>query len=46
MKWTTNRLSMFFPLAMFTEVRAEAKRLDRSVSWVIQRAWTIYRSRP
>jgi uncharacterized small protein (TIGR04563 family) len=45
MKWATNRLSMFFPVAMFAEVRAEAKRLDRSVSWVIQRAWTIYRSR-
>jgi uncharacterized small protein (TIGR04563 family) len=46
MQWARNRISMFFPIEMYDEVRAEAKRLRRPVSWVIQRAWTIYRSRP
>ena len=45
MQWARNRISMFFPIAMYTEVRDEAKRLNRPVSWVIQQAWTIYRAR-
>lgn len=45
MQWARNRISMFFPVAMYNEIRAEAKRLNRSASWVIQQAWTIYRAR-
>lgn len=45
MNWRRNHCTIFFPLAMFIEIRAEAKRLDRSVSWILQRAWTIYRAK-
>jgi len=31
--------SLYFPDWMLDEMRAEARRLDRPVSWVIQRAW-------
>jgi len=33
--------SLYFPLEMLDEIREQAKRLDRSLSWVIQRAWTV-----
>lgn len=33
------KITVYFPPAMMAEIRAEAKRLDRSVSWIIQRAW-------
>lgn len=32
---------MYFPMEMLDEIREQAKRLDRSLSWVIQRAWTV-----
>jgi hypothetical protein len=28
---------------MLDEIAAEARRLDRSMSWVVQRAWTLAR---
>ena len=31
--------SMYFPEAMLTEIQHEADRQDRSLSWIIQRAW-------
>lgn len=31
--------SLYLPREMLDEVEAEAKRQDRSVSWVIQQAW-------
>lgn len=31
--------SLYFPEEMLREITAEAKRLDRSLSWVVQRAW-------
>jgi uncharacterized small protein (TIGR04563 family) len=31
--------SLYFPEQMLQEMAAEAKRLDRSLSWVVQRAW-------
>lgn len=34
---------MYFPQEQAEELRAEAKRLERSMSWVIQRAWQIAR---
>lgn len=31
--------SLYFPAEMLEEIKAEAARLDRSVSWLVQRAW-------
>lgn len=31
--------SLYFPAEMLKEIKAEADRLDRSMSWVVQRAW-------
>ncbi len=33
--------SLYFPMEMLDEIRHQAKRLDRSLSWVIQRAWMV-----
>lgn len=35
--------SLYFPEEMLVEIREEASRLDRSLSWVVQRAWKIAR---
>jgi uncharacterized small protein (TIGR04563 family) len=35
--------SLYFPEEMLVEIRAEAERLDRSLSWVVQRAWKLAR---
>jgi uncharacterized small protein (TIGR04563 family) len=35
--------SFYFPAEMLDEFAAEARRLDRSLSWVVQRAWRIAR---
>lgn len=31
--------SLYFPEEMLSEIAAEAQRLDRSLSWVVQYAW-------
>jgi uncharacterized small protein (TIGR04563 family) len=31
--------SLYFPEEMLQEIKDEAARLDRSLSWVVQRAW-------
>jgi uncharacterized small protein (TIGR04563 family) len=31
--------SLYFPEAMLEEIQNEAQRLQRSMSWVVQRAW-------
>ncbi len=31
--------SLYFPDLMLAEIAEEAKRLDRSLSWIVQRAW-------
>ena len=31
--------SLYFPEQMLREIVAQARRLDRSPSWVVQRAW-------
>jgi uncharacterized small protein (TIGR04563 family) len=31
--------SLYFTEAMLLEIQAEANRLDRSMSWVVQYAW-------
>lgn len=36
--------SFYFPDWMTREVEAEAMRLDRSVSWILQRAWKLARA--
>jgi uncharacterized small protein (TIGR04563 family) len=35
--------SLYFPEAMLQEIKDEASRLDRSLSWVVQRAWKLAR---
>jgi uncharacterized small protein (TIGR04563 family) len=35
--------SLYFPEAMLTEMKEEAARLKRSLSWVVQRAWKVAR---
>jgi uncharacterized small protein (TIGR04563 family) len=33
--------SLYFPEQMLSEIQQEAARLDRSLSWVMQRAWRL-----
>ena len=35
--------SLYFPEEMLQEIKDEAARLDRSLSWVVQRAWKTAR---
>lgn len=35
--------SLYFPEDMLQEIRHEAERLDRSLSWLLQRAWKLAR---
>jgi uncharacterized small protein (TIGR04563 family) len=35
--------SLYFPESMLDDIKAEAKRLKRSLSWVVQRAWKVAR---
>jgi uncharacterized small protein (TIGR04563 family) len=35
--------SLYFPEEMLKEIQAEASRQDRSLSWVVQRAWKTAR---
>jgi len=37
----TRRQALYFPEEMLKELRAESKRQDRSISWLIQQAWKI-----
>ncbi|MBI4952879.1 MAG: TIGR04563 family protein [Myxococcales bacterium] len=36
--------SLYFPETMLQEIKEEAARLDRSLSWVVQRAWKLARA--
>ena len=36
--------SLYFPDRMLIEIREEGARLDRSMSWIVQRAWKVARS--
>ena len=36
--------SLYFPESMLLQIQQEATRLDRSLSWVMQRAWKIART--
>ena len=35
--------SLYFPEEMLREIEVEATRLDRSLSWMVQRAWKASR---
>ena len=35
--------SLYFPEAMLQEITGEAARQDRSLSWIVQKAWKIAR---
>ncbi len=35
--------SLYFPEEMLEEIKAEAGRQDRSLSWIIQKAWKVAR---
>ena len=35
--------SLYFPEGMLDEVRLEATRQDRSLSWIVQAAWRLAR---
>ena len=35
--------SLYFPEDMLSEIQTEATRQDRSLSWIVQRAWQIAR---
>lgn len=36
--------SLYFPEEMLKEIEDEAKRQDRSLSWIVQQAWRIARN--
>ena len=36
--------SLYFPEDMLKEIQEEATRQDRSLSWIVQKAWKIARS--
>lgn len=35
--------SLYFPQTMLEEMQKEAKRQDRSLSWIVQQAWRVAR---
>jgi uncharacterized small protein (TIGR04563 family) len=35
--------SLYFPETMLVEMKEEAGRLSRSLSWIVQRAWKVAR---
>ncbi len=35
--------SLYFPETMLKEIQTEAARQDRSLSWIVQKAWKIAR---
>jgi uncharacterized small protein (TIGR04563 family) len=37
--------SLYFPEEMLAEIKQEATRLDRSLSWVVQQAWKVARQK-
>ncbi len=43
MKSDKRKQSLYFPEEMLEEIKREANRQDRSLSWIVQRAWTIAR---
>ncbi len=44
MKSDKRKQSLYFPEDMLEEIKFEANRQDRSLSWIVQRAWNIART--
>jgi uncharacterized small protein (TIGR04563 family) len=42
-KTDKRKQSLYFPEQMLIEMKEEATRLNRSLSWVVQRAWKVAR---
>jgi uncharacterized small protein (TIGR04563 family) len=42
MKVRDCKQSLYFPREMLDQIEAEAKRLDRSLSWVLQQLWKMH----
>ena len=42
-KTDKRKQSLYFPESMLDEIKQEAVRLNRSLSWVVQRAWKVAR---
>lgn len=42
-KSRVNKQSLYFSSMMLREIKEEAARMDRSLSWTIQRAWEVAR---
>jgi uncharacterized small protein (TIGR04563 family) len=43
-KSEANKRSVYLTEEIINEIKAEAKRQDRSVSWMLQRSWIIART--
>lgn len=41
----SRKKSLYFPQEMQDEIKSEADRLDRSLSWVLTKAWKLARER-
>ncbi len=39
--FTKRKQSLYFPEEMLREIQAEARRQDRSLSWIVQRSWKL-----
>jgi len=37
--------SLYFPTDMHDEIKSEAARLERSLSWVVTKAWKLARAK-
>ena len=42
-KSDARKQSLYFPEDMLEEIKEQAARLDRPLSWVVQRAWRMAR---
>ncbi len=42
-KTDKRKQSLYFPEPMLNEMKEEAERLKRSLSWVVQRSWKVAR---
>lgn len=40
----SRKQSLYFPEEMLEEIKREATRQDRSLSWIVQQAWKIART--
>ena len=43
-KTDKRKQSLYFPVDMLEEIQREAARQDRSLSWIVQKAWKIARN--